>query len=143
MTVNNANYGTADVSTLGQYKFNVIQQNQAYGIIGLRLSNFLSTITDGVIIAVSYSSTFTVAATNGIATSPDDAGNVIYRAVCTTAGYNEYIAVKSGAMYDNFFVEANRPIYIHQWASTNAIAAANMVAQGFLTLYTELTGIRT
>ena len=143
LTVNNVNYPTADGSTLGQYTSNPIQLPAAYGIVGVRLTNTLKTITDGIIVAVSYLSSFTVAPTAGIATQPDDASNVIYRAACVTAGFNETIWYKNGPDPDNLFVEANRPIYIFQWASTAAIAAGSMTAQGFLTLYLQQTGVRT
>jgi hypothetical protein len=144
LTVNTTTLPNSDASTLGQYRTDQIQQNTAYGIVGLRLSNTLKTITDGLIIAVSYLPTFTLADAISITDNvPDDAGNLIYRAAITQAGFNETFWIKNGPSSDSFFVEANRLIYVHLWATTAAIAAANMVAQGFLTLYAEFTGIRT
>lgn len=143
LTVNGTTYATADASTLGQYTTNSIQLPSSYGIVAIRLSNFLQTITDGLIIAVSYSPIFTVAAYGGTPTVPDEQGNVIYRAICTQAGYNEHLVMQSGGQnLNNFFVPSNIPIYVHQWASAAAITAASMVAQGFLTLYCQYTGVR-
>lgn len=141
-TVSGSTYATVDASGLGQYDTNQISQKTAYGLVGIRLTNFLKTITDGIVIVVSYLPTFTLAAGAGTSV-PDDAGNIIYRAVLTAASFNETFLIKAGPSHDNFFVEANRIVYVHQWASTAAIAAASMTAQGFLTLYAEFTGIRT
>jgi len=144
--VNATNLATADVSGLGSYDTNVLNLPYAYAIVGLRLSNVL--IADGTVIpyfavAVSYLSSFTVAAYGGTATQPDEAGNVIYRMAQVDTVLNDYVPIKNGPDPDNFFVPANTPIYIHQWASTALVTDGSATAQGFLTLYLMHTGIRT
>lgn len=146
VAVTTANFATADVSTLGQYRSNAILLPYNYGIVGLRLSCALlsdDALTPYLCVAVSYSSIFTVAAYGGAPTVPDEMGNVLYRAAINDAAFNETLWVKNGDTPDNFFVAANNNVYVHLWATTALLTAADVTAQGFLTLYVAHTGIRT
>lgn len=138
--VNNTNYPTVDSAGGGQYYTAQLVSPNAAAIEAIGITNIIQQGGDFFIVAVSYAPTFSAVDTNGSLVIPDDAGNIIYRAQFINTNYvtTDYRSWEP----DNHYLEANRPIYIHQWVTAAAITAATMVLIGSVTLYLKQTGFR-